>query len=86
MRKSLLILLMLVCGISYSQTTISGTVVDDGGMPLPGANVIVEGGLNNVELEGTWNVSGNEYSLNGNGPQLFIKVKMGLGNLQLVSN
>jgi type 1 fimbria pilin len=50
------------------------------------ANVIVEGGLNNVELEGTWNVSGNEYSLNGNGPQLFIKVKMGLGNLQLVSN
>ena len=49
------------------------------------ANVIVEGGLNNVELEGTWNVSGNEYSLNGNGPQLFIKVKMGLGNLQLVS-
>lgn len=49
------------------------------------ANVIVEGGLNNVELDGTWNVSGNEYSLNGDGSQLFIKVKMGLGNLQLVS-
>jgi hypothetical protein len=49
------------------------------------ANVIVDGGLNNVELSGTWNVSGNEYTLEGTGPQLFIKVKMGLGNLQLIN-
>ena len=43
MRKSLSILLMLVCGITYSQTTISGSVVDDSSQPLPGANVIVIG-------------------------------------------
>ncbi len=49
------------------------------------ANVVVDGGLNNVELKGTWNVSGNEYSISGNGPQLFFTVKMGLGNLRLVS-
>ena len=43
MRKSLSILLMLFCGIAYSQTTISGSVTDDSGQPLPGANVIVVG-------------------------------------------
>ncbi len=49
------------------------------------AYVIVDGGLNNVELKGTWNVSGNEYNLYGNGPQLSFDVKMGIGNLQLIS-
>ncbi len=43
MRKSLSILLMLVCGITYSQTAVSGSVVDDSSQPLPGANVIVIG-------------------------------------------
>jgi len=45
----------------------------------------VEGGLNNVELRGTWNVSGNEYSLDGSGPQLTFDINLGLGNLQLIS-
>lgn len=49
------------------------------------AYVIVDGGLNNVELKGTWNVSGNEYNLPGTGPQLNFKVKMGIGNLQLIN-
>lgn len=35
--------MLLFCGLTYSQTVISGTVVDDGGMPLPGANVVVVG-------------------------------------------
>ena len=43
MRKSLSILLMLFCGIAYSQTTISGSVTDDSGQPLPGATVIILG-------------------------------------------
>ena len=49
------------------------------------AYVIVDGGLNNVELKGTWNVSGNEYSLSGSGPQLNFDVNMGIGNLQLIN-
>ncbi len=49
------------------------------------ANVRVDGGLSNVELKGTWNVSGNEYNLSGTGPQLNIDVKMGIGNLQLIN-
>lgn len=52
------------------------------GMP---AFVYVTGGLNNVRLKGTWNVTGNEYTLEGKGPQLFINVKVGLGNLELVN-
>ena len=49
------------------------------------AYVKVDGGLNNVELRGTWNVSGNEYTVTGTGPQLYFEVKMGIGNLQLIS-
>ncbi|TGV02303.1 TonB-dependent receptor [Flavivirga rizhaonensis] len=37
------ILLLLFCGLSYSQTTISGFVVDDNNQPIPGANVIIVG-------------------------------------------
>src|SRR5690606_31797109 len=37
------ILLLFLFGVSYSQTTISGTVQDDSGLPVPGANVIILG-------------------------------------------
>lgn len=53
--------------------------------PNTAARIVVEGGLNNVELQGSWNVDGNEYTNNGSGPLLDISVKMGLGNLQLIS-
>ena len=36
-------MLMLFCGIAFSQTTISGSVTDDSGQPLPGATVIILG-------------------------------------------
>jgi hypothetical protein len=49
------------------------------------AQVIVDGGLNNVELTGTWSIDGSVYNVNGNGPKLYFRVKMGLGNLQLIS-
>ncbi|WP_100611156.1 TonB-dependent receptor [Confluentibacter lentus] len=37
------VLLLFLFGLSYSQTTISGTVIDDSGQPIPGANIIVIG-------------------------------------------
>ncbi len=43
MRTIFTFLMLLSCVITFSQTTISGTVVDDNGIPLPGANVVVEG-------------------------------------------
>lgn len=54
--------------------------------PQTAALVSVEGGLNNVELSGAWNVDGSEYRNNGTGNQLNIRVKMGVGNLQLINN
>jgi len=35
-------LVLLFCGLSYGQTTVTGTVSDDGG-PLPGVNIQVDG-------------------------------------------
>ena len=35
--------LILFCAFSYAQTSVNGTVSDDSGQPLPGANVIVVG-------------------------------------------
>ena len=43
MKTFLPIFLLFFCSISYSQTTISGTVVDDSSQPIPGANIIVVG-------------------------------------------
>jgi iron complex outermembrane receptor protein len=42
--KSIFSILLLFCfGLTYSQTSISGTVLDDSGLPIPGANVIIKG-------------------------------------------
>jgi len=35
--------MLLFCGLSFSQTTITGTVVDDNSQPIPGANIIIVG-------------------------------------------
>jgi len=43
MKTILQFLLLFFCSISYSQTTVSGSVVDDSGQPIPGANILVIG-------------------------------------------
>jgi len=43
MRTILKIFLLFFCAFSYAQTTVKGTVTDDSGQPLPGANIIVVG-------------------------------------------
>src|SRR5690554_4611017 len=43
MKSILSLLLLFFCGLTYSQTTISGTVTDDNSQPIPGANVIILG-------------------------------------------
>lgn len=35
--------MLLFCGLSFSQTTITGSVVDDNSQPIPGANIIIVG-------------------------------------------
>jgi outer membrane receptor protein involved in Fe transport len=43
MRTITQILLLFFCAFCYAQTSVNGTVTDDSGQPLPGANVIVVG-------------------------------------------
>lgn len=43
MKTALYVMTSLLCFFSYSQNTIQGTVVDDSGVPLPGANIVIEG-------------------------------------------
>lgn len=47
------------------------------------ATVRFEGGLTNVDVGGEWRMSGNVYTLSGEGPELTISVEMGAGNLEL---
>ena len=35
--------LMLLCAVTFAQTTVKGKVTDNTGQPLPGANIIIEG-------------------------------------------
>lgn len=47
------------------------------------ARVVFTGGLSNVDTQGEWQKSGDDYVLNGSGPTLTITVDMGAGNLVL---
>ena len=47
------------------------------------ATVRFDGGLTNVDVRGGWQMSGSEYSLPGEGPELTISIEMGAGNLEL---
>lgn len=43
MKTTISILLLLFCSITYSQTTVTGSVTDENSQPIPGANIIVVG-------------------------------------------
>lgn len=49
------------------------------------SRVVITGGLNNVQPRGTWRISNNVYETEGSGYKLEINLKMGLGNLELVT-
>jgi iron complex outermembrane receptor protein len=58
--KSIFSILLLFCfGLTYSQTSISGTVLDDSGLPIPGANVIVTGTSSGTvtDFDGNFNLT-----------------------------
>ncbi len=47
------------------------------------ARVIVNGGLSNVDANGTWTISGSTYTCGNNGPMITINLDMAVGNLNL---
>ncbi|MCT8338655.1 SusC/RagA family TonB-linked outer membrane protein [Flavobacteriaceae bacterium TK19130] len=59
----LTLLLALVVQLSFAQVqTITGTVTDDGGLPLPGANVIVKGTATGTQtdFDGNYSISARQ--------------------------
>ncbi len=58
MRIYLFILSLFFCGISYAQTTITGTVIDNTNFPVVGANIVVKG-----ESTGTVTDTDGKFSL-----------------------
>ena len=55
-------LLMFAFGFSVQAQSISGTVTDDNGVPLPGATVLVEGTQNGVSTDFDGNYIGSSYA------------------------
>jgi len=49
------------------------------------SRIILSSSLNTISTEGTWVVNDNEYRTTGEGPLLRIEVKVGVGNLNLIS-
>ena len=61
MKTILSILLLFFCGMTYAQTTVTGAVVDDSGLPIPGANIIVVGTSSgtSTDFDGNFTLSVN---------------------------
>jgi TonB-linked SusC/RagA family outer membrane protein len=59
MKKLLFLIVVLFAGISFSfaQRSLSGTVVDDAGIPLPGATIVEQGTTNGVSTDFDGNFS-----------------------------
>jgi len=53
---------LLFCVASFAQTTVKGTVSDDSGMPLAGANIIVTGTSSGAmtDFDGNFTLSTSE--------------------------
>ncbi|MEL1231848.1 MAG: carboxypeptidase-like regulatory domain-containing protein, partial [Candidatus Neomarinimicrobiota bacterium] len=60
--KFLTLSFMIMFQWSFAQQSVSGTVTDSEGMPLPGATVIVEGTSNGVstDFDGVYSITANE--------------------------
>ena len=62
MKTILRTLVLLFCVASFAQTTVKGTVNDDSGLPLPGANIIVVGTSTGVvtDFDGNFTLTVNQ--------------------------
>ena len=72
-------LLMFAFGFSVQAQSISGTVTDDNGVPLPGATVLVEGTSNGVSTD----FDGN-YSINASSGDTLVFSFVGYSSLSVV--
>lgn len=47
-----MLLVLVTSTVAYAQNRISGTVLDDAGLPLPGTSVLVDGSTNGTTTDG----------------------------------
>ncbi|WP_299431793.1 SusC/RagA family TonB-linked outer membrane protein [uncultured Maribacter sp.] len=85
--KLLFMLSILFCYSMQAQTTVSGTVVDPSGLPLPGVNITEKGTSNGVSTD----FDGN-YSINANSSSVllfsylgFVSQEITVGNQKTIS-
>ncbi len=64
MKKSVLVILLMISAIGFSQISVSGKVTDATGEPLPGANVLEKGTTNGVlsDFNGNYEITVSEES------------------------
>src|SRR5689334_11703394 len=63
MKKNVLTLLFLLsCGIVFAQETITGTIKDEQGQPLPGATILLKGTSTYAvtDIEGFFSITGGK--------------------------
>lgn len=62
MKTTFNLFVLLFCVFSYSQTTIRGTITDNSGIPLPGANILIEGTAvgTTSDFEGKYSITTDE--------------------------
>lgn len=62
MKTILKIFMLLFCAFSFAQTTVKGTVTDNNGQPLPGANIIVVGTTTGTisDFDGNYSLTYNQ--------------------------
>ncbi|SDB63801.1 TonB-dependent Receptor Plug Domain [Flavobacteriaceae bacterium MAR_2010_188] len=62
MNTALKFVLLLSCAFTFAQTTVTGKVTDDKGLPLPGANVIVVGTTTGAisDYDGNYSITTNQ--------------------------
>src|SRR5690606_35484476 len=55
-------IMLFSCAISFAQTTVTGTVKDNSGQPLPGANIIIDGTTTGTisDFDGNFTLTSNQ--------------------------
>ena len=50
---------MLFCVVSFAQTTVKGKIIDNSGLPLPGANIVIVGSSSGTisDFEGKYSLT-----------------------------
>ncbi len=62
MKTFLQIMMLMFCVTTFAQTTVTGTVTDDSGQPLPGANIIIDGTTTGTisDFDGNYSLTYNQ--------------------------